>query len=197
MGTRSDENDLRIWLDHYPNPAETPDANRVARDDEGAFLSPFAGAALLELEDLKAILERNPLTGILQGANRWMASLDPAKWPTTSERIAESLATDDDVIALINLTAPDGVAGLGVPAATMILAVLRPDRYVTLSALARRGLIRRGLLGGDPELPPSSSEWRGFLMSCRELSESSGLGLRDVGRALVGGGSLLRLPDHP
>jgi hypothetical protein len=150
---------LRAWLPRYPSTAA-----------EDAALSACATAAEPTPELVRAVLETHPLQMSVTKSDRRLESVKPENWPTTRHRLMESLANEDDVIALVNLTADGGAEGFGVSAASLVLAAFRPERFVPFLVPSRRALEGLDLLPKMGYKLLRSNEWSGYLATCRQLS---------------------------
>jgi hypothetical protein len=185
---------LAAWHDQYPNPSATARENAAARADEDQRLSGFAGldeldrgqAAELVAWKFQAMPHRRKLA---------MAGISLERWTTkdgvvgAGTLIRRALAETDDYEALATMARRiGGISHFGPAMSSVILTACRPLRYTVadsraLKALRDLGLLPFGTAGFRLD------DWIPYLEVCRTLSDSCGMTLRQVDRALwVGGG---------
>jgi hypothetical protein len=106
--------------------------------------------------------------------------------------VRSALAVKGDVAALALV---EGLNGVRARTGSALLAVFRPKRYTVMDRRAWQTLEAFGYLK-DLHDASWTQAWPGYMSVCRDIASRTGVGLRDLDRALWGAQGSTRRPQH-
>ena len=168
--------------------------------DEDTFLARFDGLTELDRDQVTELARLEvPGDGAPQSAGA--EGNTPERWgdhdslPGAAAVIRNALASDDDHQALATMASgTGGIYRFGPAMSSAILAACQPQRFTVADRRALKTVRQLGLMPPGPARL-RLQDWLPYLTACRKLTQTCGLSLRQVDRALWAGASHPPMPE--
>lgn len=147
-------------------------------DDDDTSLDELVGQTEFGRRELEIVLKWKLEPRFWGRALRLIAGISDDEISSATRRAFED---DDDLRAIERLTT---LPAVGIPIASAILTAQDPNRYTVADFKALASLHALRYLEGSGNRPNWRSWWLPYLDTCRFLSSSWGMSLRDADRAL-------------
>lgn len=172
---------IRRWLDRYPFTGISPQANADLRALEAQKLAQFGlGRSLVRHEVEQLVCWKFARAAY---RNRALKGIQERQWRQAAACIGKAAQTLNDPDPNLPLDALLGIPGWGPAMSSVVLAVMKPDRFTIGDRRSLASLRRLGLMPSGPTTF-QRSDWVPYLTACTDLVTLTGRTLREVDQAL-------------